>query len=80
AAGFAAGAVVFFSISFENFRVLKNETMNFLVNKSENFKRKNIINRKFCKNLSYILFNHGTSLSKFGETKNIRNDNFLLAN
>ena len=80
AAGFAAGAVVFFSISFENFRVLKNETMNFLVNKSENFKRKNNSKRKFCKNLPFILFNRGTSLSKIGETKNIRHDNFLLLN
>lgn len=54
--------------------------MNFLVNKSENFKRKNIRKRKFCKNLIYILFNHGTSLSKIGETKNNGHDNFLLAN
>ncbi|RFS14455.1 hypothetical protein D0T08_21525 [Emticicia sp. C21] len=54
--------------------------MNFLVNKSENFKRKNISKRKFCKNLPYILFNHGTSLSKISETKNIHHDNFLLLN
>jgi len=52
--------------------------MNFLVNKSENFKRKNISKRKFCKNLPDILFNRGTSLSKIVETKNISHDNFLL--
>lgn len=40
----------------------------------------NITKRKFCKNLSYILFNLGTSLSKIAETKNIRHDNFLSIN
>jgi len=40
--------------------------MNFLVNKSENFKTKNINNRKFCKNLSVYSFQ---SCDKFKQNR-----------
>jgi len=43
-------------------------------------KERILLKENFVKSCLGTLFNLGTSLSKIGETKNIRRDNFLFAN